>query len=602
MENENVELLIHKPPTHEIMPPKQPTSTKKFAIAATLSEIGQLLEAKGVEQFRARAYRNAAKSIADFPGDLEALAKQNRLTEIKGIGSGLAAQVNEILTTGRSSVLERLRVELPPGVIELSRILSLKKVEKLHKSLGISSLADLKAAIEAGRVREVPGFGAKSEQQLLAAIARHENRGARILLVHAARLGEQIVAHMESCAEVRDIEVAGAVRRWKETVGTIRIVASAKRNQGVLLDHFLQLPSITEVEERTNNTCSVTLADNVRVSFIAVQPPQYPVALHHETGAKAHLEKVQGIATQKGLNLTSTSLLRVRPSRGVTSRELPVKKEADLYKHLGMQYIPPEMREDDGEIELALAGKLPEDLLTIADIRGMVHCHTTYSDGRNSVEEMALAAEAMGMQYITITDHSPTAFYANGVKLDRLMRQWDEISRVQEKVKVKLLRGTESDILKEGALDYPDRILEKFDVIIASIHNRYKLDEAAMTDRLTTAMKNPLFKIWGHPLGRLLQRRPPIACRVEEVLDVIAASRAAIEINSSPHRLDLEPRWLKEARRRGIKFVVSTDAHSTAELQYLPFGVGLARRAGIRRGEVLNTLSVAAFRKRVSPS
>jgi len=596
------------------MSPKRTSPVNKFAIVATLQEIGQLLEAKGGDQFRARAYRNAARSIADFPGDLAALAKQDRLTEIKGIGSGLAAQVKEILTTGRSSFLERLRTELPPAVIELSRILSLKKIETLHRALGISSLAELKAAIDSGQIRDVAGFGVRSEQQLLAAIARYENRGTRILLLQAVRLGQSILGHMESCAEVRDIEVAGAIRRWKETVGTIRVVASAKRAPALLVEHFLRLPSITKVDERARTACIVTLgeggADNVRVSFTAVLPREYPLALHHETGAKAHVEKIQSLAKKKGFSLTNTSLIRVRPRRGgsptvregVFGREQSLKTESDLFKHLGMQYIPPELREDDGEIELALAGKLPEDLITIADIRGMVHCHTTYSDGRNSVEEMALAAEAMAMKYITITDHSPTAFYANGVKLDRLMRQWEEISRVQEKVKVKLLRGTESDILKGGALDYPDRILEQFDVIIASIHNRYKLDEADMTRRLVTAMKNPLFKIWGHPLGRLIQRRPPIACRVEEVLDVIAASRAAIEINSSPHRLDLEPRWLKEARQRGIKFVVSTDAHSITDLQHLPFGIGLARRAGIRRREVLNTLSVAAFQKHVSPT
>jgi DNA polymerase (family 10) len=582
-----------------------PSKSNKFAIAATLQEIGQLLEAKGIDQFRARAYRNAARSIADFPGDLATLASQDRLTDIKGIGSALAVQVKEILTTGRSSFLERLRHELPPGVIELSRILSLKKIEKLHKALGIRSLAELKAAIEANRVREVPGFGAKSEQQLMASIARYENRGERLLLLHALRLGRRILEHMEICPEVRDIEVAGAVRRWKETVGTIRIVASAKRAPVRLLEHFLRLPSITEVEDRTKSMCSVRLAEDARVSFTAVLPREYPVALHRATGAQAHVEKMQSVANTKGFTLTDTALLRTRSGRGkqgVSEQELSLKNEADFFQHLGMQYIPPELREDEGEIEQALAGKLPEDLLTAADIRGMVHCHTTYSDGRNSVEEMALAAEAMGMQYMTITDHSPTAFYAGGVKIDRLMRQWDEISRVQEKVKVKLLRGTESDILKEGGLDYPDRILEQFDVIIASIHNRYKLDEEGMTRRVVTAMKNPLFKIWGHPLGRLVQRRPPIPCRVEEVLDVIAASRAAIEINGDPYRLDLEPRWLKEARKRGIKFVVSTDAHSITDLKHLPFGIGLARRAGIRRREVLNTLSVAEFRKRVIPA
>lgn len=592
------------------MPKKNLPTTNKFAIAAIFHEIAQLLEVRGLDQFRNRAYRNAARAIADFAGDLGALSVQGRLTEIKGIGSALAAQVTEILTTGRSSYLERLRSEVPPGANELSGILSLKKIEKLHQVLGIRNLADLKNAIADGRVSEVPGFGKKSEQQLKVAIERHENRGERMLLLHARRLGQRILGHMESSGELHDIEVAGAIRRWKETVGTIRIVASARRTPTRLLEHFLQLPSITEIEERTKTTALVKLAEDVRVAFTAVVPSEYPVALHRETSAQAHVDKLRTVAAEKGFSLTETSLQRLKAgsrSRSARARNdsaaaVLIKDEADLFRQLGMQYIPPELREDDGEIELALAGKLPADLLTLADIRGMVHCHTTYSDGRNSVEEMALAAEAMGMQYITITDHSPTAFYAGGVEIDRLMRQWDEISRVQEKVKVKLLRGTESDILKEGALDYPDRILEQFDVIIASIHNRYKLDEAGMTRRVTEAMKNPFFKIWGHPLGRLVQRRPPIPLRVEEVLDVIAASRAAIEINGDPHRLDLEPRWLKEARKRGIKFVVSTDAHSITDLQHLPFGIGLARRAGIRRREVLNTLSVGEFRKRVMPA
>jgi DNA polymerase (family X) len=593
------------------MPQKTPPATNKFAIAAIFQEIAQLLEVRGVDQFRARAYRNAARSIGDFAGDLKVLSAQSRLTEIKGIGAALATQITEILTTGRSPYLERLRSEVPPGAIELARLLSLKKIEKLHQALGISSLADLKDAIAAGRVADVPGFGKKSEEQLKTAIERYENRGERMLLLHARRLGQRILAYMESAPELREIEVAGAVRRWKETVGTIRIVAAARRSPAQLLEHFLQLPSITDIEERTETTAVVRLAENARVSFTAVSPSGYPVALHRETGASAHLEKLRTIAGQKGFKLTETSLQRVgraaqsrKPSAGRDSSPTAVKlkSEAELYQQLGMQYIPPELREDDGEIELALAGRLPPDLLSLADIKGMVHCHTTYSDGRNSVEEMALAAEAMGMKYITITDHSPTAFYAGGVKLDQLMRQWDEISRVQEQVKLKLLRGTESDILKEGALDYPDRILEQFDVIIASIHNRYKLDEAGMTRRVKEAMKNPFFKIWGHPLGRLVQRRPPIPLRVEEVLDVIAESRAAIEINGDPHRLDLEPRWLKEARKRGIKFVVSTDAHSISDLQHLPFGVGLARRAGIRKGEVLNTQTVSQFRKHVKPS
>jgi DNA polymerase (family 10) len=240
-------------------------------------------------------------------------------------------------------------------------------------------------------------------------------------------------------------------------------------------------------------------------------------------------------------------------------------------------------------------------LITLEDIRGMTHCHTLYSDGRNSIEAMARAAEAMGMAYLTITDHSPSAYYAGGVGIDRLRAQWDEIARVQERVKVKLLRGTESDILADGSLDYPDPYLEKFDIVIASIHSRHKMDAGQMTERLLRAIKLPLFKIWGHPLGRLLQSRPPIDCRVEELLDAVAESKCAIEINGDPRRLDLEPRWIRAARERGIKFIVSTDAHSTAGLQNLPFGVSTARRGWLTRGEVLNALGAEEFMRAVHP-
>ncbi|HEV2904769.1 MAG TPA: PHP domain-containing protein, partial [Pyrinomonadaceae bacterium] len=278
-----------------------------------------------------------------------------------------------------------------------------------------------------------------------------------------------------------------------------------------------------------------------------------------------------------------------------------ITSEEDIYRRLGMQYIPPELREDEGEIEAALAGKLPEDLVRTEDIQGMVHCHTTYSDGKHSVEQMALAAESMGMKYMTITDHSPTAFYAGGVTLDRLQRQWEEIDEVQQKVKVKLLRGTESDIVADGHLDYPDKILEQFDVIVASIHSRYKMDSAKMTKRIVTAMRQPVFKSWGHALGRLIQRRPPFDCDIEKILDVIAESRAAIEVNGDPFRLDMEPRWIREARKRKIKFVISVDAHSTGALNNLKYGVGIARRGWVRRAEVLNTLTVKGFQKAVKP-
>jgi DNA polymerase (family 10) len=364
-----------------------------------------------------------------------------------------------------------------------------------------------------------------------------------------------------------------------------------------LIEYFLRFPLMVKVLEQTKTSCLVQLAEGAKVSFVAVRSTEFALTLLTETGSTAHLIKLQEIGTNNG----KTKTKRGKSSARATAPVGHPKTETELYRRWGMQYIPPELREDTGEIEAALAGKLPEDLITLEDIQGMVHCHTTYSDGKHSVEEMARAAETMGMKYLTITDHSPTAFYAGGVTVDRLKRQWDEIAEVQEKVKVKILRGTESDIVADGHLDYPDKILEQFDVIVASIHSRYKMDSAKMTKRIVTAMRQPVFKIWGHALGRLIQRRPPFECDVEKILDVIAESRAAIEVNGDPWRLDMEPRWLREARKRKIKFTISVDAHSTGALNNLKYGVGIARRGWVRKGEVLNTLGVKAFQKAVKP-
>ena len=272
-----------------------------------------------------------------------------------------------------------------------------------------------------------------------------------------------------------------------------------------------------------------------------------------------------------------------------------------MYRHLDLPFIAPELREDEGEVEAAVRGTLPPRLVSVEDIQGLVHCHTHYYDGKNSVEEMARGAEALGMKYITITDHSPTAYYAGGLDLDRLKRQWEDIDKAQEKVKVRLLRGTESDILADGSLDYPDEVLEKLDVIVASVHNRHKMDADQMTRRIVTALRRPQFKIWGHALGRYVLSRPPFAVHMEEILDAVVESRAAVEINGDPHRLDMEPKYVRQAKARGIRFVVSTDAHSVNALRNVRWGVDMARRGWLTPEEVLNTQDVEAFRRAVRP-
>ena len=582
----------------------------KLAIAAALQEIGTLLELKGGEYFKARAYKRGARAVAELTQDLDKIIRENRLTLVNGIGSALAKQIQDLYTTGQSTFLNELRAQMPPGIIELTNVpgLSVKKVERLQSALGISSVAALKAAAEAGKVRHVPGFGAKSEQGILdaiKAISEDENREQRIHIHHALRAGEQILDYLRTAPGFVQGELAGSLRRRQETVSQIVFVASAKTPK-LLINHFLRSPLVVGIKTKTPQQCSVVLSAGFKATLFAVKRDEFASRLLNATGSETHLKKLEQVALKRKLKLTERGIQKIalpksRSKSKAVARTISVTTEPEIYRQLGMQYVPPELREDQDEVEAALRHELPQDLITTEDIRGTVHCHTKYSDGKHSVAEMVHAAEAMGMKYITITDHSPTAFYAGGVKIDRLQRQWEEIERIQELTNVKILKGTESDILADGSLDYPDWILDQFDVIVASIHSRYKMNEEQMTKRIVTAMRQPVFKVWGHALGRKIQERPPFDCRVEEILDVIAESRAAVEINGDPFRLDMEPRWLREARKRKIKFVVSVDAHSTGALNNVKFGVGIARRAWVRRGEVLNTLGVKAFQKAVRP-
>ncbi|HEY6806298.1 MAG TPA: PHP domain-containing protein, partial [Pyrinomonadaceae bacterium] len=564
----------------------------KFAIASTLQKIAALMEIKGGKyRFKAKAYNAGARVIQSL-ANLDQLVAQDRLTSLPKIGEALASQVKELYLTGESSVLKELNQEFPEGTAELSTVpgLSPVKVKQLQTELGIKSIAELRTAAKEGRIRELKGFGAKTEQQLLKSLdAEKTTAKKRLHINHAWNTGERMLEFVSSLDGVIELSLTGSLRRREETIDRVEVIASSKK-PAELLKLFAQFPMIISSEIK-ENTCFAQLVDGAPVSLTAVEPEDFAVMLFATTGSEKHVAKITRYAAEKDISFAILDGKRKRA---------PINED-EIYGRVKMQFVPPELREDEGEIEAALAKKLPDDLLEFSDIKGMVHCHTTYSDGSHSLEQMVTAAQELGMKYITITDHSPTAFYANGVNVDRLQRQWDEIDELQARVKIKILRGTESDIVASGELDYPDRILEKFDVIVASVHARYKMDKAKMTERLVTAMRNPVYKIWGHALGRLLQRRPAFDCDVERVLDVIAESRAAIEINGSPYRLDLEPRLVREARKRKINFVISVDAHSMAELDYLKYGVAMARRGWLPKSEVLNTMTAAAFAKAVKP-
>jgi len=567
----------------------------RFSVARALREIASLMQVEGANPFKVRAYERGARALEGMPEDLGTLVREGRLTSVPGIGSALAATITELFQTGRSPQLDRLREKLPPGVIELGQVLSVSKIGALHRALGISSLADLEAAARAGRLRDVKGFGVKTEQKILADIEALHTRGTETLLHEATREGEALLAHLRASPAVARAEIAGALRRRRETIDRLVAVAAAEKGKTEdALDHAARYPASVTVLERDAARIVMRLPDGLNAEVHVPPPPRFATAWHRLTGSEGHLAKLAVVAEARGLQMDEDGLTR-------GGRRVSVKDEADIYRELELPFIEPELREDEGEVEAAVTGTLPTDLLRVEDVQGLVHCHTHYSDGKNSVEEMARGADALGMKYMTITDHSPTAFYANGLPLDRLKRQWEDIAKAQEKVKVRLLRGTESDILADGSLDYPDEVLGQLDVIVASVHNRHKMDADQMTRRIVAAMRRPQFKIWGHALGRYVLTRPPFAVHMEKILDAVAESRAAIEINGDPHRLDMEPRWVRMARTRSIPFVISTDAHSVNALRNVRWGVDMARRGWLTKAEVLNTRGVDEFRQAVRP-
>lgn len=564
----------------------------RAAIVARLREIAELLDLHGGNKFKARAFARGARALEATREPVTALIEEKRLTDLPGIGHALARQIEALHRTGRSELLESLQKGLPSGVIELSQVggIGLHALRALHDELGISTVADLRRAAEEGRLRDVKGFGAKKEAKLLEAIKKYEsaeNKKPTILLAEGLRLADSIESEVSELPAVESVHLVGSLRRGMELSADVDFLV-ASGDPRAAIAQVAAMPRIGTVEKKDERSCRLRLPDGTRIDVLACEPRDRGVCLIMTTGSKKHLEELRARAADQDVRLD----------------ELRASDEADVYRALDLGFVPPEMREGLGEISQAASGETWSDLVSAEDIRGFTHCHSTWSDGRHSIEQMAEAAEKRGASFITITDHSAAAHYAGGLDVERLKRQWDEIDEVQERAKIKILKGTEADILADGAIDWPDEILERLDVVIASIHNRFRQDEEKMTQRLLRAMRVPVFKIWGHPLGRLVRSRPPIPARVEEVLDALVESRGggAIEINGDPHRLDLEPKWVRAARERGLPFVLSVDAHSMPELGNVRYAAILARRAGVTKEEVLNVRSAAAFAKAVRPT
>lgn len=556
-------------------------------IAQILSEMGTLLEVRGENPFRCRAYHNAAQVLQGLPADLSGMIADGSLAKLAGIGETMHTKIVALATTGELAAYEQLRRETPPGLVPLLRVPGLgpKKIKALYDELKIESLADLRAAAEAGKIAAMKGFGAKTEAKILEGISFVESVGDRILQSKARRLVAPIVEAVRAHPAVIRAEICGSLRRRADTIGDLDILFSAS-DPAPVLDAFVNLPYVAKVLAHGPTKASVRLADGVQCDLRGVEDTQFPFALHYFTGSKAHNIAMRRRAIQRGLSLNEYSL-------SGPNGDVPCRTEAELFAALGVAEIAPELREDTGEIEAAERGPLPP-LVELADLTGTFHCHTDWSDGGATLEQMAEAARAAGLTYLGIADHSRSAGYAGGLSIERVKEQWAAIDRLNESFggQFRLFKGTECDILPDGSLDFPDDVLEGFDYVVASVHSVFGLPRAEMTQRIIRAISNPRVTMLGHPTGRLLLARDAYAVDLDAVIEAAARSGTMIEINASPHRLDLDATHCRRAKALGVTIVVNPDAHSTGGLDDLYYGIGVARRAGLGRGDLLNTKSV----------
>jgi DNA polymerase (family 10) len=569
----------------------------KNQVASILDEIGTLLAIGGENPFRCNAYHNAARALQQLEEDLSVVIREERLREIPGIGNTLQEKITALATTGKLPFYDELKAKFPAGLLDLLRLPGLgpKKVQALYETLKIDDLIKLKAACEDGQVAELKGFGAKSQQKILEGLAFINTAGQRIRIDQALEIAEPLLEGLRKKARgIVRLELCGSLRRRKETINDIDILVSAAK-AGPIMDAFVALPGVTKVLGKGETKSSVELDRGVQegrrlviqADVRVVTDEQFPFALHYFTGSKEHNIALRARAQSFGLKLNEYEL-------GGPKQSVACKEEADIFHALKLDYIPPEMRENTGEIDAAADHKVPT-LIESKDLQGTFHCHTDWSDGRNTLEEMARAAKKMGYKYLGIADHSQSLKIANGLTPERVRKQQADIDALNAKLKgIKLFKGIESDILTDGKLDYRDDVLASFDYVVASVHDHFNLPEPEMTARIVRAVSHPKVTMLGHATGRLLLRRDGYQVDLDAVLKAAAEHGTMIEINAHPERLELDWVHCKRARALGVTIVINPDAHSTHELELLRYGIDVARRAWLEKENVFNTQPVAA--------
>jgi DNA polymerase (family X) len=572
-------------------------------IARILEEVADILEIQNANPFRIRAYRNATRTVETLTVPLRKWVLENRsLTDLPGIGKEMANHIREMVETGTLGFRDELLAEVPRSLIELMRLPGLgpKKAKKIHDELKISSVEELEAAAKEGRIANLPGFGAKSQEKILAGIEEYRQHGSRFLLTDAERFVEPLLAYLRETPEVERLEVAGSYRRRKETVGDIDLLAIASQPIPVM-ERFRGYPQVDKILMAGDTRSTIVLGSGLQVDLRVVPDECYGAALVYFTGSKEHNVKLRRRAVEKGLRISEYGVFRVQERNQEEEGEfIAGREEADVYATVGLAWVPPEMREDRGEIEAAAKGRLPH-LIRVQDLRGDLHMHSTWSDGRNSIEEMVEACAARGYEYMVISDHSKSLAMTGGLDAYRLRQQWAEIEEVRARhPEIRVLRSMEVDILGDGSLDLEDEMLAGLDLVLVSLHSRFDLPSDQQTERVLRALEHPEVNVFCHPTARLINRRRPVEMDMDLVLRRAAELGVAVEINCNPHRLDLKDTHARLAKEMGCKLVVSTDSHRTRELDLVRYGVEQARRAGLGPDDVLNTLPLKKLVKAVA--
>ena len=568
---------------------------KNIEISKIFNDIVNILKIKDENRFKIRAYERVAATIENLPMEVETLYNLGKLDEIPGVGEAISKKIEELIKTGKLEYYENLKQKIPSGVLELLNIPEIgpRKAKLFYEELDIDNVEKLEKAAREHKLQTLPGMGEKAEKKILKGIQLINEGKQRTLLGIALPIAEKMVMQLKSLPEIDQIDIAGSLRRRKDTIGDIDILVSSNHPEKVM-EQFTHLPEVKEVLAEGLTKSAILTQQNVHVDLRVVELDSFGAAMQYFTGSKAHNVRLREMAVKKGLKINEYGVFQTRNNKKIAGKE-----EQEIYRKLGLQYIMPELREDRGEFEAAQKKQLPK-LVTIEDIKGDLHTHTSDSDGLNTIDEIVEAAKKKGYEYIAITDHSQSLYVAGGLTEEKLLKQIEQIEAINNNLNnFVVLKGIEVDIKSDGTLDFPDSILERLDIVIAAIHTGLKQERGKLMERLTKAMRNPLVNIIAHPTGRIIGYREPYDIDVQELIKIAAETHKVLEINASPERMDLRDIYVKSAREEGVLLAIGTDTHQLSSLENMTYGISIARRGWLEKSNLINTFSLAELKARL---